>query len=133
MVENVYLFLTALIFLFLLIVGTYYVQTVNKNKILRKKYMLGHWKCEGTSPSTNQKWQFNYVFNNNEVEMRGINPNFKAKGKYKVVREIENLLTIKIDNLEGDTEFAPEMLSIAVDKQQRKIYIDGRLYKPVVS
>lgn len=132
MVENVYLFLTGLTFLFAIIVATYFLGTVNKKDVvLKKKFMYGHWQREGTSPSTNELWKFDYIINESSLEMRGKNPYFKAKGNYKILKEDENLITLLVDEMQGEGEgdLSARSMSVAVDKQKQKIYIDGRLFK----
>lgn len=130
MVDNVYIFITGLTFLFIVIVMAYFLNTKNKkNIILKKKFMLGHWQREGTAPSTGETWQFDYIIDEHSIEMKGKNPDFRSKGYYRVLKEDEHLLTVYLEKIQGDGDLNPRGMSIAVDKAKNKIYIDGRLYK----
>ncbi len=133
MVDNVYIFLAGMIFLFLVVVATYFLNITNKkNKVLKQKFMLGHWQREGTSPTSGEHWKFEYKIDKENIEMMGTNPTFKAKAKYKILKEEEHLLTLYIDKIQGDGDLDPHAISVAVDRNMEKIYIDSRLYRKVI-
>jgi len=120
-----YLFLGSLITLFLAVVAAYYFTSINKkNVILNKGYILGSWRRKGLSPE-GLLWSFEFHFEEINFSMQG-DPNFAATGKYRIVKEIENLLVLELYQVTGDLEYDRMLLEIAIDKKTRKLTIDNR-------
>lgn len=120
-----YLFLGSLITLFLAVVAAYYFTSINKRGVvLNKGYILGSWRRKGLSPE-GLLWSFEFHFNNSDFVMKG-DPEFEAAGKYRIVKEIENLMVLELYQVTGDIEYESMLLEIAIDKKTRKLTIDNR-------
>ena len=55
-------------------------------------------------------------------------PHYEIRGKYKVVKEIENLLILELFDVIGDDDFKNHQTSIGIDKRSNQIVIEGRTY-----
>ncbi len=60
-------------------------------------------------------------------------PSFHAKGSYKVIKEIENLIVLKVYNINGDGNTEPHFLNIGVDKRRQQLTIHDRVYKKIAT
>ncbi len=121
-----YLFLGALFFLFFVIVGAWYFGSIDKkSKILNRNFILGKWHRKGISP-TGELWSFEFDFDRDKLVMSGT-PEFMATAKYRIAKEDENLLTLELYGIEGDTIIKNHAhLQIAVDKKGGRLTIDSR-------
>jgi len=121
-----YLFLGALFFLFFFFVGAWFFTSIDKkSKILNRNYILGKWHRKGMSP-TGELWSFEFDFDRDKLVMSGT-PEFIATAKYRITREDENLLTLELYGITGDTIANDKaVLKIAVDKKKSRLTIDNR-------
>jgi len=130
--DTLYIFLIALIVLFLLIIGAYYLVQIDKrNKILNADFIQGTWERRGKRP-TGEPWHFRYQINQSHIAMSG-EPHFRAIANYRIVKEVENLLRLDLSNLKSDTEFQRHSIQISVDKKADRLNIDGRDYQRIKS
>ena len=129
MQETVYIFLGSLVLLFLLIVMAYFLITMDRSKLMNAKYIQANWIREGTSPSTGEKWLFSYRFSQNQVFIKGVNPEFSASANYTIVKEDESFLALQLSNIVGDLESNQRVLKLGIDKPNKQLYINNRLYK----
>lgn len=119
-----YIFLGGLISLFLVIVAAFYLTQMNKNVFHHEGYILGSWKRKGMSPE-GLLWTFEFHFDIEDFQMKG-DPDFAATGKYRIIKEIENLLVLELYSVTGDLEHNSLLLEIAVNKKENKLTIDNR-------
>lgn len=119
--------LIMMIALFLLTILAYYLIRLNKQKKLHATYIIGTWQRSGQSEA-GDSWKMNYTFSKNgQFSMVG-SPTFTMKGKYKIVKEVENLLTLELSALSGDGNTKKQRIQLAVEKKNNQLRIDNRLY-----
>lgn len=133
MPETVYIFLGSLVLLFLLIVMAYFLITMDRKKVLNANYIQSKWMRHGTSPTTGNKWSFTYQFDDNQVFMKGENPEFLATANYTIVKEDESFIALQLNNVTGDLETSQRIIKLGIDKPNKQLYINGRLYKQIDS
>lgn len=113
--------------LFLAVVLTYYLVTHEKrNRLQYDKYIRGTWQRAGKS-EIGEAWHINYTFIDKEFIISAI-PNYEIRGKYKIVKEIENLLILELFDVKGNDNFQNHQTSIGIDKRSNQIVIEGRVY-----
>jgi len=125
----VYTFLGGLVLLFLIVVATYYLLSVEKQKILHSNFLDGLWRRQGHS-TEGIPWAFEYFFNGEYVEVYGT-PKYHGRARYKAVKEIERLIVLQLTEVTGDLEDRPNILQIGVDRQGKMIYIDQKAFQQV--
>ena len=123
-VNNMLLWMTIL---FLLIVMAYFLVRIDKrNPKLHRKFIQGKWQRTGKDPEGNA-WYINYTFTGYEFEINAY-PTMQTKGKYRIIGEVENLVTLELYDISGDGNTQRHRIQIAVDKIGNKIAIDERIY-----
>lgn len=116
--------------IFLLSVFTFFMVSIKKSgKILHDKFIRGTWQHAGKTIE-GQSWYFNYHFAEKEYNIEA-SPSFHAKGNYKIIKEIENLIVLKVYNIDGDGNTQPHFLNIGVDKRRQQLTIQDRVYKKI--
>lgn len=116
--------------IFLLSVFTFFMVSIKKSgKILHDQFIRGTWQHAGKTPD-GHAWYFNYHFTEKDYHIEAYPP-FQAKGKYKIVKEIESLIVLKVFNITGDGETQPHFLNIGVDKKRQQLTINDRVYKRI--
>lgn len=113
--------------LFLAVVLTYYLVTHEKrNRLQYANYIKGTWQRAGKN-ELGEAWHINYTFIDKEFVISAV-PHYEIRGKYKVVKEIENLLILELFDVIGDDDFKNHQTSIGIDKRSNQIVIEGRTY-----
>ncbi len=86
------------------------------------------WKYNGVG-SDREPWYILYTFSDTDFEINA-QPPLPIKGKYKVVKELENLLLLEFYDLksESTTYQHPQHLEVSIDRRDNQITIDGRTY-----
>lgn len=112
----------------------YYFMSVDKSK--RNSYvplLQGKWVREGISDE-DEPWQISFTFQQNNFEVDAM-PQYHLKGKFRVVREIEQLLILHLYQLSGDdvlpdgNPYEVRELRIGVRPQYNQLIIDDRAYE----
>jgi len=113
--------------LFIAVVLTYYLVTHEKRNRLRyANFIKGIWQRAGKTEN-GDAWHINYTFFDKEFSISAV-PVYEIRGKYKVVKEIENLLILELFDVIGDDDFKNHQTSIGIDKRSNQIVIEGRIY-----
>lgn len=123
-----YTFLISLNILFVLIVIAYFLISIDKkNKILNADFIHGKWIRQGNDLS-GKPWYIQYTFIDNEFELEA-EPRLEVKGKYKIVKETENLLLLELTVVQGEMINNARHLSIGLDKRNKILTIDKKDFK----
>jgi len=110
----------------------YFLPTISRQPFLFfKHYIRGEWQRTGIN-AEGVFWSFRYVFEKNDFQIIG-DPDYHVKGKYKILKEVENLLILHLFDIEGDQEAKDLVLSISVDKKRDQIAIENRVFKRAVA
>lgn len=132
---NDYVLYTLIAFniIFFLSVSAYYLNRMKKgNKVLHDKFIVGQWQRKGTDEAGNS-WYIRYSFGPQNDFSIDAQPSLQVKGKYKLIKEIENLLMLQLYQLEGDTEGVSGRLGVGIDKRANQIIIDNRTFERLTS
>jgi len=116
--------------LFAVVVLSYYLLGPGKEQPfqLHQQFLKGIWKYNGVG-SDREPWYILYTFSDTDFEINA-QPPLPIKGKYKVVKELENLLLLEFYDLksESTTYQHPQHLEVSIDRRDNQITIDGRTY-----
>ncbi|QQS29232.1 MAG: hypothetical protein IPM47_20770 [Sphingobacteriales bacterium] len=119
--------------LFTIVVLAYYLMGPGKEKqfLLHQQFLKGNWQYKGVG-SNREPWHINYLFSETDFEIHA-QPPLPIKGKYKVVKELENLLLIEFYDIKSEsfTYQHPQHLEVSIDRKDNQITIDGRTYSRI--
>jgi len=116
--------------LFFIVVLTYYLVGLDKRNFRRyTSFIVGTWKRAGKTPE-GMPWEISYTFDKNTFRIQA-EPSFNVQGKYKIVREIENLLILELYQITGDGNTNPHKIGIGIDHKAKEITIDNRTFKHI--
>ena len=117
--------------LFFAIVLAYYLVILNKkNRKKHAKFIQGTWQRKGKNEE-GEEWSIDYTFTaGSKFEINAI-PEWKAKGIYKVLQEVENLLIVELHEFLGEGQKKVERINIGVDRKDQKLVINERIYQRV--
>ncbi len=128
--DGVFYTLVALNVLFFSVVFIYVLLQIDRrNKIIHSKFIKGTWQRKGLS-DTGESWHISYTFDDTHYRIKA-HPAFSSSGRYKVVKEVENLIVLQFLDIEpsSDGNTNPHTVSIAVDTRAQQLTIDGHAYK----
>ena len=54
---------------------------------------------------------------------------FDIKHRYKVLKEVENLLILQTNNVQSEEDKQPYLMHIGVDQKANELSIDNRIFK----
>ncbi len=117
--------------LFFVIVVAYYLVILDKRN--RKKHTVfiqGTWQRKGKTEE-GEEWYINYTFKKgNKFEIEAV-PEWKSRGVYKVLQEIENLLVLELHELLEEGQKKIERISIGVERKDERLVINNRIYQRI--
>lgn len=114
-----------LFFAIILFIG--FLLHIEKKQVLHDHFLYGKWLRRGVAPDGNA-WQISYLFSDSYAFEINAEPPLHLSGKYRIVKEIENLLLVELYDQQGDPSPHPNFVQIAVDTQKQQIAIDNRSY-----
>ncbi len=113
--------------MFFIIIFIYYILKIERRKVKYATFIKGTWRRQGTGHDGSQ-WHISYTFTDKTFEINAV-PDLYITGKYKIIKEIEQLLIIQLFDVTGTTEDLPKSLQIGVDHISNQLTIDHRVYK----
>lgn len=130
---DIYINLIFLNVLFAITVFVAYLLSLDKKRLRHKDFIIGTWQRKGRSPSTGEPWYICYTFDTEGSFRIEADPPLHTQGRYRILREIENLLLVELYHMEGDKLVHFNHLPIAVDKKAGIVRIDERVYRHLSS
>lgn len=126
---DLYLNLVFINLLFAITVFTAYLLSVDKKRLRHKEFIVGSWQRSGHSPSSGEAWHICYTFDKHGFFNITADPPLHTQGRYRILKEIENLVLVELYQMEGDKLVHANHLPVAVDKKANIVRIDERIYR----
>lgn len=93
-------------------------------------YILGTWRLDGELPPNNTghgfHWFLEYTFNTHGTFMLTGYPPLMQKGKYRVVKNEDDKLTLELYEQSGNFGTKDKRIEILIDKEKQILKIDGK-------
>lgn len=99
-----------------------------KRYVKHAQFIQGIWQRKGISPE-GEPWQIEYQFTPDLQFSINANPPLHSNGKYRILKEIENLLIVELYHIEGDKLVHHNHLPVAVDTKHQLVRIEDRVYR----
>ena len=128
---------TGLLLAFLMvIVGTSGCSVAAQNsddkisKVSNEEFIVGTWRLDGELPPNNTghpfHWFLEYTFSKEGTFMLTGYPPLMQKGKYRVVKSVDEKLTLELYEQSGNFGTKDKTIEVKLDQEKGVLIIDGK-------
>jgi hypothetical protein len=100
------------------------------SEITNEEYIKGTWRLDGELPPNNTghgfHWFLEYTFNSDGTFLLTGYPPLMQKGKYRVVEDQDNKLTLDLYEQSGNFGTKDKRIEVVIDREKKRLGIDGK-------